>query len=185
MTDETRRADDEPTEIESDLELVGIVAVATNGVIGVDGEMPWHIPEDLAHFKRRTMDHPVVMGRVTYEGIVEGLGEPLPGRTSIVLTRSDLDVPSNVRVVDSVDAAIDCAEAAARDRHEEVDRIYVAGGASVYEQFLPALDRLVLTEVDMSPDGDTRFPELREGDWREVSRDERDRVAFVELERTD
>ncbi|ELY62148.1 dihydrofolate reductase, partial [Natronolimnohabitans innermongolicus] len=75
-------------EYETDRELVGIVAVAENGVIGKDGDMPWHVPADLQHFKETTMDHPLIMGRVTYEGILETLGEPLPGRTTVVLTLS-------------------------------------------------------------------------------------------------
>ncbi len=73
-----------------EIDLTAIVAVAENGVIGRDGEMPWHIPEDLEHFREKTMGHPVIMGRVTYESIVDAIGEPLPGRTSIVLTNSEL-----------------------------------------------------------------------------------------------
>ncbi len=169
--------------LETDLELVGIVAVARNRVIGVDGEMPWHIPEDLAHFKRLTTGHPVIMGRVTYEGIVEGLGEPLPERTSIVLTSRELETPENVIVVPGIREAIQASERAARERHDGTDRVFVAGGASIYEQFLPALDRLVRTEVDSEPDGDTHFPEIERDRWREVDRDEREQVTFLELER--
>ncbi|MFC3959979.1 dihydrofolate reductase [Halovivax cerinus] len=178
-----RDGDGAPT-IETELELVAIVAVAENGVIGVDGGMPWHIPEDMAHFKRETTGHPVIMGRVTYESIVAGLGEPLPDRTSIVLTSRDLETPEDVVVVDGIEAAVRAAERADRDRHDRSGRAYVAGGASVYEQFLPAVDRLVVTEVDRSPDGDAFFPEIDPAVWREIARDERDAVTFLEYERT-
>ena len=169
--------------VETDLELVAIAAVADNGVIGADGGMPWHLPEDLRHFKAETMDHPVIMGRITYEGIVAGLGVPLPGRTSIVLTSRDLDVPEDVVLARDLASAVEAAEVAARERHGGARRAYVAGGGTVYEQFLPAVDRLVLTEVSRKPDGDAYFPDWDRDDWLEVDREERDGFAFVEYER--
>ncbi|QSW98722.1 dihydrofolate reductase [Haloterrigena alkaliphila] len=183
--DEPRR--DDPSadaDLETDRELVGIVAVADNGVIGKDGDMPWHVPEDLRHFKETTMDHPVIMGRVTYEGILETLGEPLPGRTTVVLTNRDLETPENAVVAGSLEAALEEADRAARNRHDDAERIFVAGGATVYEQFLPALDRLVVTEVHREPDGDTRFPDWSREDWRVVDRDARDGFDFVEYARS-
>ena len=170
-------------DIDTHLELVAIVAVAENGVIGNDGEMPWHIPEDLAHFKRQTIGHPAIMGRITYEGIVEGLGEPLPGRTSIVLSSRSLETPENVIVANAISDAIDAAEMAADEHHGGVDRVFVAGGATVYEQFLPAVDRLVVTEVHDEPAGDAFFPAYDRTNWVEVDRDERERVTFLEFER--
>ncbi|ELY38449.1 dihydrofolate reductase [Natronorubrum tibetense] len=169
--------------LETDRELVGIVAVAENGVIGKDGDMPWHIPADLQHFKKTTMDHPVIMGRVTYEGILEVLGEPLPGRTTIVLTSRDLETPENAVVAGSLEEALEKADAAARERHDDADRLFVAGGATVYEQFLPALDRLVVTEIHDDPDGDTRFPDWDRDAFETVSRDERDGFGFLEYAR--
>ncbi|WP_126664793.1 dihydrofolate reductase [Haloterrigena salifodinae] len=176
---------DETVPPETDRELVGIVAVADNGVIGKDGDMPWHIPADLQHFKETTMDHPVIMGRVTYEGILKALGKPLPGRTTVVLTSRDLETPENAVVAGSLEEALETAETAARERHDGADRIFVAGGATVYEQFLPALDRLIVTEVHEEPDGDTRFPDWNREDWRVVARDERDGFGFVEYARSD
>ncbi|MFP8956312.1 dihydrofolate reductase [Natrialbaceae archaeon A-CW3] len=170
-------------DLETDLELVGIVAVAENGIIGRDGEMPWHVPEDLAHFKRQTTGHPVIMGRVTYEGILEVLGEPLPDRTSIVLTSRDLETPENAVVAPSLEAALEGAERAADERHGGTGRAFVAGGATVYEQFLPALDRLVVTEIHDQPDGDTSFPAWDRSDWDEVDREEHDGFAFLEYVR--
>ena len=171
--------------LETDLEVVAIVAVADNGVIGKDGEMPWHIPADLEHFKETTMDHPVIMGRVTYEGILETLGEPLPGRTTIVVTSQDLETPANAIVAHDLEAALEAAETASRERHDGVDRVFVAGGATVYEGFLPAVDRLIVTEVHDDPDGDTHFPEWDRESFRAVARDERDGFAFVEYARRD
>jgi dihydrofolate reductase len=172
--------DGDPSVPDTDLELAAIVAVAKNGVIGRNGEMPWYLPEDLQYFKRTTMDHPIVMGRVTYEGILEAIGEPLPGRTTIVLTSQDLEMPENAIVADGLEDAIGVAERAARERHDGTNRLFIAGGATVYEQFLPALDRLFITEVHDDPDGDTRFPDWDRSAFEEVARDERDGFAFVE-----
>ena len=173
----------DPDDCGTDLEVVLIVAVAENGVIGRDGEMPWHIPEDLKHFKRETTDHPVVMGRVTYESILEGLGEPLPDRTSVVLTSRDLETPETVVLARDVADAIEKARRAAQARHDGTERVYVAGGGTVYEQFMSMADRAVVTEVAGAPAGDTRFPEWDRDEWREVSRDEREGFAFVEYVR--
>ncbi len=164
------------------MELVAIAAVAENGVIGVDGEMPWHIPEDLAHFKRATTGYPVIMGRVTYESIAADLGGPLPDRTNVVLSRSGVDAPEDVIVAGDTDAAIAAAE-------EQIDgeageqRAFVIGGATIYEQFLPEADRLLLTEVHDRYDGDTYFPDRDRELWTELARDERDGFAFVEYAR--
>ncbi|MFC4437430.1 MULTISPECIES: dihydrofolate reductase [Natrialbaceae] len=181
MTGSSRDAA-EPAALETDLELAAIVAVADNGVIGNDGEMPWHLPADLAHFKETTMDHPVITGRVTYEGILEALGEPLPGRTTIVLTSRELETPENAVVAGNLGEALEAAERAA-ERHDGAERAFVAGGATVYEQFLPALDRLLVTEVHDEPVGDTHFPDWDRDAFEEVSRDERDGFAFVEYVR--
>jgi dihydrofolate reductase len=167
------------------MELVIVAAVAENGVIGVDGGMPWHYPDDLKHFRETTTGHPVVMGRRTFESIADRLGEPLPDRTSVVLTTRDPEELSldsaperdDVLVVDSVEAAIDAAEATG------ADVAYVIGGASVYEQFLPRADRLLITEIAETYQGDTYFPEFEESEWIEVDRDGRAELAFVTYER--
>lgn len=185
MTGGPSRGDSvDAAELDTDLELVGIVAVAENGVIGREGEMPWHVPADLAHFKRRTTGHPVIMGRVTYEGILEALGKPLPDRTSIVLTSRDLETPENAVVTAGVEEALEAAATAAEERHDGTNRAFVAGGATVYEQFLPLLDRLVVTEIHRRPEGDTSFPDWDRNEWTEVERDERDGFAFLEYVRS-
>ena len=159
------------------MEVVLIAAVAENGVIGAGGAMPWELPEDLRRFKATTMGHPVIMGRRTFEAIAERLGGPLPGRTNVVLSRGEPDLPEDVVLAGSVDEALEAAEATG------AAIAYVAGGGTVYTQFLPRADRLLLTEVEAAPAGDTRFPDREPDAWREVDREPRDGFAFVEYER--
>ncbi|RDZ51966.1 dihydrofolate reductase [Haloferax sp. Atlit-6N] len=161
--------------------FVLVAAVADNRVIGRDGDMPWHIPEDLKHFKRTTTGHPVVMGRKTYESIARQLGGPLPDRHSVVLTTRDLDLPEGAEAVDSVDSAVAAAENAADEMG--VETVYVVGGATVYEQFLARAAGLVRTELDETHEGDTRFPQWDRGGWVETDRDDRDGFSFVTYER--
>jgi len=161
--------DDEDAPPGADIALVVVAAVAENGVIGDEGGMPWHYPADLAHFKRLTTGHPVIVGRKTYESIAARVGGPLPDRTSVVLTTRDLDLPAGAVAAGDVDEAVALAGADAADRG--VDEAYVIGGAAVYEQFLGRTDRLVLTEVPERPDGDTRFPDWDADAWREVDRE--------------
>jgi dihydrofolate reductase len=162
---------------EAAVELVVIAAVAENDVIGVDGGMPWHYPADMAHFKETTMGHPVIMGRTTFESIAAQLDGPLPGRTNIVLSGSDPEVPEGVVVVERVEDAVEAA------RETGAETAFVAGGATVYEEFLPMADRMVLTEVPESPDGDTYFPEWDSAEWVEVDRVTEGELAFVTYER--
>lgn len=130
------------------------------------------------------MGHPVVLGRRTFESIAARLDGPLPGRTNVVLTGGDLgewaDHP-DVRVAGSVEEALDAAAAAARDLGVEV--VYVAGGGTVYEQFLPLAERLVVTEVPESPDGDVLFPEWDDEAWVEVASEREGDLSFVTYER--
>lgn len=164
------------------VEIALVAAIAENGVIGADGDMPWHYPADLEHFKELTTGHPVVMGRRTYESIASRLGGPLPGRTNVVLSTRDLDLPDGAVLADSIEAALDAA-AAAVGALPGGETVYVIGGASVYEQFLPRADRLVVTEIPESPTGDTRFPEWDEREWVEAEREEPGELAFVTYER--
>ena len=158
-----------------------VAAVAENDVIGADGEMPWHYPEDLAHFKETTMGHPVVMGRRTYESIERALGGPLPGRTNVVLSRrEELSLPEGAVHARDVESALELAREDANDRG--VDTIYVVGGATVYEAFLDRADELVITEVPESPAGDTEFPSIDER-WQEVDRETAGGLEFVRYER--
>lgn len=157
-----------------------VAAVAENGVIGSDGEMPWHYPEDLAHFKQTTMGHPVIMGRRTYESIEQTLDGPLPGRTNIVLSRqSALELPEGAVHARDADEALEIAETSLADDQQWV---YVVGGGAVYEAFLADAEELVITEVPESPDGDTRFPDIGAG-WQELNRENVGELTFVTYRR--
>jgi dihydrofolate reductase len=140
-----------------------VAAIAANGVIGRDGSLPWPRTGDLAEFKRLTMGHVLVMGRRTYESI----GRALPGRTTIVVTAQPDWAADGVFVAGSVDGAI----ATARSLDDDV---FVVGGAAVYAEAMPMADRMVLTHIDASYDGDRWFPAVDWAAWREVSRDEHD-----------
>ena len=159
-----------------DSRITLIAAVARNRVIGADGDMPWRIPEDFAFFKRTTMGHPMVMGRATFDSI----GKALPGRRSIVITRSRNWRHDGVEVAGSMPVALDLA-AGGRGGEE----IFVIGGGQIYELALPFADRLLLTEVDREPEGDVTFPRIDRSRWGEGSRDARDGFAFVEYRRAD
>lgn len=135
-----------------------IVAMDSNGVIGSDNGLPWHLPADLQHFKRTTMGKPILMGRKTWES----LGRPLPGRTNIVITHDSGYQAAGCVVVNSIDAALQAAG--------EQDEVMVIGGAEFYRQVLPRADTLYLTRIHETFSGDTFFPELNEADWREVER---------------
>jgi dihydrofolate reductase len=146
-----------------------IAAVARNGVIGAAGGIPWHLPEDFAHFKATTLGHTLVMGRATYESI----GRPLPGRTTIVVTRDPRWSADGVLVAHSLEEALAMAQG----------DVFVAGGAAVYEAALPYADVQLLSEVDLEPDGDTFYPEVDTEEWAEVERDPREGFTIVRWER--
>ncbi|MFD1599613.1 dihydrofolate reductase [Halobellus rarus] len=182
MTAETDvRAGD--ADIDADLDIVLIAAVAENGVIGRDGGMPWHFSEDLQYFKRTTTGHPVIVGRKTYETVVDTLGEPFPERTSVVLSSQSLDLPEGAVLANSVEEAVERAAADAEERG--VETAYVAGGGRVYEQFLPHATRLVLTEIHDVYEGDTRFPAWDDDEWVETSRESHKEFDFATYERVD
>ncbi len=134
-----------------------IVAMAKNRVIGANGAIPWRLPNELQLFKRVTMGHHIIMGRKTWESI----GRLLPGRTTVIVTRQqDYAVPGAI-IVNSLSAAI--AQCTGDDE------IFVVGGGELYREALPLADRMYLTEVDASPRGDTRMPDINMTDWRMVS----------------
>jgi dihydrofolate reductase len=158
--------------LRSDQRLVLIAAVARNGVIGHEGGIPWHLPEDFAHFKATTLGHTLVMGRATYDSI----GRPLPGRTTIVLTRAPAWHADGVLVAHDLNAALDLAGDVPGD-------VYVAGGAQVYADALPLADEQIITEVHLEPDGDTFYPSYDRDDWVERRREACDGFDHVWLVR--
>ena len=143
-----------------------IVAASDNLCIGQDNDLPWHIPEDLKHFKTVTMGKPIVMGRKTFESIVTRLGKPLPGRDNIVVSRSNFEA-EGVVVCSSIESAIEAAKELAADKG--FDEIFIGGGAQIYEAALPHTDRIYLTRVHMVVNGDAFFPVLPQGEWQETS----------------
>lgn len=159
-----------------------IAAVAQNGAIGRAGGLPWHISGDLKFFKAKTLGKPVIMGRKTYDSI----GRPLPGRPNIVITRNPKFAAEGVEVVRDLDGATALAQRLAQDTGAE--EIMVIGGAEIYAQAMPSADRLYITEVAASPEGDAFFPEIAASAWRESFREaheggEGPGYCFVILER--
>ncbi|HEX6254384.1 MAG TPA: dihydrofolate reductase [Euzebyales bacterium] len=133
-----------------------IVAAATNDVIGREGDLPWHVREDLRRFRHLTLDHALVVGRRTHQSIVDRLGRPLDRRLSVVVTRRDLAPHDTVVPASSTSRALGVARAVARFcGHDEV---FVIGGATIYEQALDDVDRIHLTRVLRDVDGDTLMP---------------------------
>ncbi len=161
-------------------EIVLIAAVAEkNRVIGKGLSLPWHIPEDLKHFKRHTLGHPLIMGRRTFESLIEQFGGPLPQRRTIVLTSKGIleDYPD-------IEAYTGIEEAMEMLQSEKV--IFIGGGSTVYEAFLPQADRLELTLVEGDYEGDTYFPPFKHligSEFDLVNEDAREGFRFVTYER--
>ncbi len=137
-----------------------VVAASTNNVIGVAGDLPWHLSDDLKRFKALTMGKPIVMGRKTFESI----GRALPGRQNIVITTQAEFAADGCDIVSSPAAAIAAAAHAAE--------VMIIGGGEIYRLFLPLADRIYLTRVKVDLEGDTIFPALDESDWLEMAREE-------------
>nr|WP_247664726.1 type 3 dihydrofolate reductase [Pseudoalteromonas sp. MMG010] len=132
-----------------------IAAMANNRVIGLDNEMPWHLPADLQHFKKVTTGKPVIMGRKTFESI----GRPLPNRRNIIITRNSEYQSEGIETVSSPEAALELVF--------DVEEIMIIGGGNIYQQFLPIADRLYLTLIDLEVAGDTQFPEyMTVANWK-------------------
>ncbi|MBA2547531.1 MAG: dihydrofolate reductase [Burkholderiaceae bacterium] len=135
-----------------------IAALARNGVIGHNNQIPWKIPGELAYFKRMTMGHPIVMGRKTWESI----GRPLPGRRNIVVSRDRCYAAPGAEVAGSLDEALHLVREA---------EAFVIGGAQIYGEAMPRAHRMLLTEIDADLEGDTFFPRFNRDEWRETRRE--------------
>jgi dihydrofolate reductase len=166
------------------MDIIIVAAVAENGVIGRGNTLPWRLKSDMAHFRSLTMGKPVVLGRKTYQSI----GKPLPGRTTIVISRDRTFSAPGIVTALSLDAALACARGDALRR--DAGAIIIAGGADIYAQALPRATRLVITEVHMPVQGDARFPVIDRQIWRESARSEQQagpqdeaKFAFVTYER--
>jgi dihydrofolate reductase len=160
--------------------ISAVVAMAENRVIGKNNQLPWHLPADLKHFKAITTGHPVIMGRKTYLSI----GKPLPNRTNIIITRDQTFKAPGCIVTTSIDQAIE------RASENNIAEIFIIGGAEIYQQLFPRIQRIYITIVHHAFEGDAYFPELNNNAWREINRikyaaDEKNLYdySFVTLER--
>lgn len=142
--------------------LVFHYAVASNGVIGKDNDMPWHVSSDLKRFKAMTMGKPLIMGRKTFASI----GRPLPGRTNIVVTRDPTFAAEGIRVARDIEEALAMAQTIASD--DQVDEIAVIGGGTIYNALWGRADRLYVTHIEAEPDGDTFLPSIDAAVWRQI-----------------
>ena len=159
-----------------------IAAMGKNRVIGLNNQMPWHLPADLQWFKKTTLGCPIIMGRKTYDSI----GRPLPGRLNIILSRNKNLLIDGCSVVDSLEDALILA----KKENNEQNEIFITGGAHLYNHFITDADRLYLTLIDEVFEGDTYFPDYTQYNWEEVNRienqpDEKNPHAysFVTLDR--
>ncbi len=138
-----------------------IVARAQNGVIGSENKMPWHLPDDLRFFKKHTSGKPIIMGRNTWQSI----GRPLPKRTNIVVSRNQAFRPEGGMVVRNMEDAFSLAGS------QQTDEVFVIGGGQIYQLALPVANRLYLTEVKTTLQGDTFFPDIDLQQWQEIFRE--------------
>lgn len=149
-----------------------LAAIGQNLVIGREGQMPWHLPADLRHFKQTTMGHPMVMGRKTFDAI----GRALPGRRTIVVTRQPGWQHADVETAHSLPEALALAGPA--------DEVFVVGGGQLYREAMPYAQRMVLSLVPSAPEGDTFFPEWDRREWREAARSQEDGFELVTYDRS-
>nr|AIA17574.1 Dihydrofolate reductase [uncultured bacterium] len=150
--------------------ILGPVAVADNLVIGKGNDLPWHLPEDLKHFKEMTLGKTVLMGRKTYESIVARLNKPLPGRKNIVITRQkDFKVPEGVLVFPDLPSAFQKLSS---------EDIYVIGGAEIYKQALPASEIMYITHVHGNYLGDAFFPVVDWSQWEKLEEEKHEKFTF-------
>ena len=144
-----------------------IVAMAENGVIGRNNQLPWQIPEDLKYFRKVTMGKPVIMGRKTFESI----GRPLPGRTNIVIShQKNLDLPDGVELAGSVDEALAFSREACQKN--DAGECMIIGGEQIYALFMPVADKLYLTQVHANIEGDACFSSFNEDEWLLIDKED-------------
>lgn len=161
--------------------LSAIAAMAANRVIGVNGDLPWRIPEDFKFFKDKTSGHIMIMGRKTFDS----LGGPLPKRLHVVITRQKDYEPEGAHVVSTIGEALDFCQQQT-DSGAWPEEVFIIGGGEIYKQMLDSTDRIYLTEIQKDVEGDTRFPDFSTDDFEEVERSHREQPVpfdFVTYER--
>jgi len=148
-----------------------IAAISKNYCIGNNNKLPWHISEDLQHFKNITNKKTVLMGRKTFESIIQSLGKPLTDRTNVVITKNtEYTVPAGVEMYNNIKDAI--------KKHNN-EEIFIIGGGEIYEQTINLADKLYITWVDKEINGDTFFPKIEDSKWKEETREKYDGFSFV------
>jgi len=157
------------------MSLVIIAAVAKNNIIGKSNSLPWYLPEDLKRFKLLTTGKTVLMGRKTYESVINRIGKPLPNRKNVVITSQvDYSVPEGVVVYNDLNRALN------ELKNEEV---MVSGGAQIYKQTIDLSETLYITQIDKEFDGDVFFPEIDSNNWEKISEEKHEGFSFVEYKR--
>jgi dihydrofolate reductase len=147
-----------------------IVAMSHNSVIGLDGQMPWHLSADLKRFKSITLGNPIIMGRKTYESI----GKPLPGRSNIIISRNTEYQQAGCLVFNTINAALESS-------YQHADEVFIIGGAALYEATLPYAHKLYITEIHKQFTGDTFFPLWDSNEWTEIQREDIDADPQVDF----
>jgi dihydrofolate reductase len=150
-----------------------VAAIANNNVIGKRGALPWYLPEDLKRFKKLTVGHTVIMGRKTYESIVDRLGKPLPDRLNVVISRSDDFKPAEgVEVFSELKAALAA--------HQNDEKVFLIGGAQLWEEGIQYTDTLHITHIHQNYDGDVFFPQINWSYWQKISEEPHEEFTFTE-----
>lgn len=160
------------------MDIVLVAAIGENNAIGIDGKLPWHISSDLKHFRALTLNKPIIMGRKTFESI----GKPLDQRTNIVVSRNLARIGAGVVIATSIDAALAVARSDAEKRGAK--EIMVIGGGDIFSALMPRAERLEITHVHASPDGDSFFPPIDPQEWerrssREIAAGPKDSASFA------
>ncbi|NQV09240.1 dihydrofolate reductase [Candidatus Woesearchaeota archaeon] len=154
--------------------VIMIAAVAKNYIIGNKGQIPWYISADFQHFKEKTLGYPCVMGDVTFESLPNG-SRPLPGRENVILTLDKDYKAEGATIFHDYEKALEYCK-------QKYDKVYITGGATIYRLGMQYADELEITRVDKDYEGDASFPEIKEDEWEEVSReehfDEKENVKF-------
>lgn len=161
------------------MKITYVVAIAKNGVIGSHNTLPFYIPEDLKHFKRVTEGHTILMGKNTFDSIMNRLGKPLPNRTNVVITRNaEYKAPEGVIVFNDLDTAL-------TELAKTTEELMVGGGSQIYKQLLDmdVVDKMIITHVDEEVDGDVIFPEVDWSKWNKVVEEPRDGFSWATYER--
>ena len=157
------------------MEIIIITAVAKNNVIGKDGKIPWHSSAELKHFKSVTMGNPIIMGRKTFESI----GKVLPGRLNIILSRS----PEKLNKGEGMVAVKNLNEALKICREQKAEKVFIIGGESVYTEAMNIADKIILTRMNLNPEGDTFFPRIDFSKWLLKEKEEREEFTIEVYER--